>query len=321
MSSPAAHSLEEVADGIFAYLHPTGGWGWSNAGLVVGGRDSAMIDTLYDQPLTQGFLDVLAPLTAHSPISTLVNTHANGDHCYGNGLVALPGVEVISSVASAKEMDELPPSAMAGLLSVADQLGPELGDYLHRAFGSFEFLGNELSPPTSTFSGFRSIDIDGRVVELHELGPAHTTGDTVAFVPDASVLFAGDLLFIQGTPIVWAGPISNWLSACAWMCALQPKVIVPGHGPLTDLDGVRAVARYLSAVEDGVIARHGAGMTRIKATVDLDLSFDQTEFSEWGDRERLAINVATVWATLEPTAAQPPVPSLFGELASLASRY
>ncbi|MEI6700281.1 MAG: MBL fold metallo-hydrolase [Actinomycetota bacterium] len=319
--SAFTHTLEEVADGVFAYLHPTGGWGWSNAGLVVGGRDSVMIDTLYDRPLTQGFLDAIEPLTAHSPIATLVNTHANGDHCYGNGLVAIPGVEVIASAASAREMDELPPSAMAGLLSVTDQLGPELGNYLERAFGAFEFLGNELSPPTSTFSGFRSIEIDGRVVELHELGPAHTQGDTVAYVPDASVLFAGDLLFIGGTPIVWAGPISNWLSACSWICELEPSVIVPGHGPLTDLDGVQAVARYLSTVEDGTAARHAAGLTRVEATADLDRSLDDTEFSVWLDRERLAINVATIWASLDPTAIPPSVPSLFGELASLASRY
>ena len=321
MSSPAAHALEEVADGVFAYLHPTGGWGWSNAGLIVGGRQSAMIDTLYDRPLTQGFLDAIEPITAHSPISTLVNTHANGDHCYGNGLVAFPGVEVIASEASAREMDELPPSAMAGLLSITDQLGAELGEYLERSFGAFEFLGNELSPPTSTFSGFHSMEIDGRVVELHELGPAHTKGDTVAFVPDASVLFAGDLLFIGGTPIVWAGPISNWLSACSWICEREPKVIVPGHGPLTDLAGVQAVARYLTTVEEGTIARHAAGMTRIEATADLDRSFDDTEFSTWLDRERVAINVATIWADLDPLASSPSVPSLFGELASLARRY
>ena len=58
-------------------------------------------------------------------------------------------------------------------------------------------------------------------------------------MPDASAVFTGDILFIEGTPIVWAGPISNWIAACDLIEALDPTHIVPGHGPLTDLSGVR----------------------------------------------------------------------------------
>ena len=101
--------LHELGDGCFAYLQPDGGWGWSNAGLVVGDGQSLLVDTLFDLHLTAEMLDAMAPHTAAAPISHVVNTHANGDHCYGNQLVA--GAEIIASTAAAEEMGEVPPVA------------------------------------------------------------------------------------------------------------------------------------------------------------------------------------------------------------------
>src|SRR5215204_6166356 len=100
---PYERGAHEVGDGLWAYLQPDGGWGWSNAGLITDGPASLLVDTLFDLDLTA---TMLAELRAVSPaaasIRTLVNTHANGDHCYGNQLVT--GAEIISSTASAREM-------------------------------------------------------------------------------------------------------------------------------------------------------------------------------------------------------------------------
>ena len=95
---------------MFAYLQPDGGWGWSNAGLVVGDDDSLLVDTLFDLKLTAEMLE-RCRRHRHQADRTLVNTHANGDHCYGNQLVT--GAEVIASEASAAEMAELPPAMLA----------------------------------------------------------------------------------------------------------------------------------------------------------------------------------------------------------------
>lgn len=70
--------LVEVGEGIHAYLQPDGSWGWSNAGLVRGGDESVLVDTLFDLHLTREMLDAMTPLTGGAPISTVVNTHANG---------------------------------------------------------------------------------------------------------------------------------------------------------------------------------------------------------------------------------------------------
>ena len=168
--------LHEVADGCHAYLQPTGSWGWSNAGLIVGDGVSLLVDTLFDLRLTQRMLDAMAPITVVAPIARVVNTHANGDHCYGNVLVGQ--AEIIATSATAHEMAEVPPSLLAGLNGAPG----EVGDMFRSFFGAFDFEGIELRLPDRTFDGRIDLEVGGRSVELIEVGPAHTSGDTLAYV-------------------------------------------------------------------------------------------------------------------------------------------
>ena len=148
-------------------------------------------------------LEAFGSRTAAAPIDVVVNTHANGDHCYGNELVA--GAEIIASAATAEEMAEVPPALLAGLNAAPG----DVGELFRSFFGEFEFDGITLTPPTRTFEGRLTVDVAGREVELIEVGPAHTKGDTIVHVPDARTVFTGDILFIDGTPIVWAGPLAQ----------------------------------------------------------------------------------------------------------------
>ena len=96
MERPYTKGLHELGNGLYAWLQPDGGWGWSNAGLVVDGDRSLLVDTLFDLKLTREMLAAMrARHAAAARIDTLVNTHANGDHCYGNQLVA--GARIIAS--------------------------------------------------------------------------------------------------------------------------------------------------------------------------------------------------------------------------------
>ena len=107
--------LQEVGEGLYAYLQPDGSWGWSNAGLVSDGESTLLIDTLYDLALTEQMLsDMRRAVPAAARIDTLFNTHANGDHCYGNQLVG--GARIVATERTAAEMTELPPAAMAAIV-------------------------------------------------------------------------------------------------------------------------------------------------------------------------------------------------------------
>ncbi|MDQ6697826.1 MAG: MBL fold metallo-hydrolase [Actinomycetota bacterium] len=319
MSISFEKGLFEVADRVHAYTQPAGNWGYSNAGLVVGDGVSVLVDTLFDLRLTAEMLAAMSTRIDSNRIATVVNTHANGDHCYGNQLVAGDGVDIISSVAALHEMEAVPPAVMASLMSA--DAAPVLRRFLDAAFGPFVFEGIDLIPPTRTFSGELELDVGGRRVTLLEVGPAHTGGDVIAWLPDDGVVFTGDILFVGGTPIMWAGPISNWVRACERIDALAPTVVVPGHGPITDLDGVREVANYLRFVRDGVIARHGAGMSPDEATRDLDLEINGTRFNGWTDRERLVVTVHNAWSEVEPGFEAPAITDLFMKMAEDFDRH
>jgi glyoxylase-like metal-dependent hydrolase (beta-lactamase superfamily II) len=301
--------LVEVADGVHAYLQPDGGWGWSNAGLAVGAEDSLLIDTLFDLRLTSDMLDAMSPLTDTRPIRTLVNTHANGDHCFGNQLVT--GAEVIASAASAAEMAELPPELLAVLVTA--DLGETTNAYLRDAFGPFTFSGIEVPHATRTFSHHLDLERVGLRAELIEVGPAHTRGDVLVHLPDQRVMFSGDILFIGGTPIIWAGPVSNWIAACERILAADCAAIVPGHGPLTDRDGVQAVADYLAYIAAEATARFEAGMDAEDAARDIELG----SYRDWLDWERVAINVDAIYRELDPARPATDAATLFRRMAEL----
>lgn len=305
----------EVADGVHAWLLPGGGWGLSNAGLISSGGESLLVDTLFDLDLTGEMLRGFASITAGAPIRTVVNTHANGDHCYGNSLV--PDAQIVASSVAANEMDETPPALMAGMVKAAPQMEPTLGRWVEAAFGPYNFEGVELRPPTTTFDGALTVHVGERPVELLEVGPAHTGGDVIAHVPDAGVVFTGDIVFHKGTPIMWAGPVEHWIAACDRICDLNPSVVVPGHGPLTDARGVRETRDYLSFLRDEVTLRFEAGMSYLDAALDIELG----PFADLGEKGRIVVNVHNVYRTLDPSRATADVMTLFTQMAQYEAAH
>ena len=331
--------LHELGDGVFAYLQPDGGWGWSNAGLLAdeAGARALLVDTLFDLKLTAEMLETMRrAVPAARSIDTVVNTHANGDHCWGNELVK--DAEIIATRRSAEEMEELPPRKVAALAKAARVskrlgrpgalLGRLLGtlglrtladvtrsaDFLLEAFGGFDFDGITLTPPTRTFDDRLELAVGERRVELLEVGPAHTRGDLLVHVPGSRVVFTGDILFVDSHPIVWAGPVSNWIDACARIVELDVDVIVPGHGPITDKDGVRRVQRYLEHLRDEARARFDAGMSVEEAARDISLE----AFSGWGEAERVIVNVDTLYREFTGDRSPRDTVALFARMAALA---
>jgi cyclase len=305
--------LHDLGNGCWAYLQPDGSWGWSNAGLIVGEDRAMLVDTLFDVPLTRAMLDTMSDVTGSRPIRSVVNTHANGDHCWGNELVG--DAEIISSTACREEMlTGLQPGAFAAL-AASEGLGPGV-DYLREHMGRFQFDTVTVTPPTRVFDGSLEVDVAGKRVELIEVGPAHTRGDVLVHVPGDRTVFTGDILFIDGTPILWEGPVANWIGACELMLAMDLETVVPGHGPVTDKNGVAGVRDYLVYLEAEARNRFDAGMSAADAARDITLG----DFSGWGESERIAINVDTLFREFASDSSEPDIIALFDLVAELASR-
>ncbi|OBK51239.1 fumarylacetoacetate hydrolase family protein [Mycobacterium sp. 1081908.1] len=295
---PYTRGLHEVADRVWAWTLPDGGYGWSNAGLVAGDGASLLVDTLFDLALTREMLTAMRPMTSSAPITDALITHSNGDHTHGNQLLER-SVRILAAQGTADEIAHGMAPEMLAMAQTAN-LGPVATPYVRDRFGHFDFSGIKLRNADQTFDYELTIDVGGRRIDLLNLGPAHTAADSVVHVPDAGVLFGGDLLFIGCTPIVWAGPIANWIAACDAMIALDTPIVVPGHGPVTDPDGIRAVRGYLAHVAEQAEAAYRRGLSWAEAADTIDLG----EYATWLDAERVVVNVYQRYRELDSDTPQ-----------------
>ena len=301
MYEDTKRELQDLGNGLYAWVQGDGCWGWSNSGLITGDDDRVlMVDTLFTGRLTADMLEAYRrAVPAAETIDVLVNTHSNGDHTYGNHLVK--GARIIGSTACLEEMEERPATVVQEVVAHPEKFGA-YGRFFTETMGSrFDFSDIGHLPPDETFDGTRTLEIGGRRIELTELGPAHTRGDIVIHVPDARTVYTGDLVFHGGHPIIWAGPIGNWIAACDHILGLDVDIVVPGHGAVCGKPEVQALRDYLTHVETETTKAHEAGLTWEEAAYEV--GYDA--FDSWLDRERIVANVANVYRTLSGGEVDP----------------
>lgn len=304
--------VHKLGNDSYAYLQPDGSWGLSNAGLVVDGNEGLLVDTLFDLRLTREMLDAYGAAAGRGVrCKYLVCTHGNGDHTYGNQLVS--GAEIVGSRGCGEDMSRSSPRLMSDLLGAAPQMG-DVGKYILHCFGAFDFSGIDLATPTLFVDGERELRIGQKTLRVVEVGPAHTAGDVVVHAPDAGVVYAGDMLFVGGMPIMWVGPMANWTSALDLIMGMDADVVVPGHGPLTDQKGVARCRDILLNIQEETKKRHGAGKSVMETSRELALEV----FPDLLDSERVVIMVHALYREYGTEPEPPGMMELFAEMAEIA---
>jgi len=266
-------SVEEVSDGIFAYIQLDGSWGLNNSGFLVGSDGVTVVDTCFTERRSRMFHDAIRRQT-DLPLRTLVNTHHHGDHTHGN-YVFLPAATIVGHELCRQEVIATGHGA-TGLFP-----GVEWGEV-------------RIAPPFLTFEERLNLYVDDLKVELIFAGPAHTTNDVVAWVPERKVLFAGDVVFNGGTPFVMMGSIAGSLEALERLRALGPQTIVPGHGPVCGPEVLDEVADYLRFVREAARRGFEEGLTPLATAQRTELG----RFGELLDRERLVGNLHRAYSEL-----------------------
>ncbi|MEV7615597.1 MBL fold metallo-hydrolase [Streptomyces sp. NPDC089799] len=266
--------LVQPAPGVHAYVQPDGGWCLNNAGFVTDGGETLLVDTAATLRRARALRE--AVVAAGAPLPRLVvNTHHHGDHTYGN-CVFTPEALVLGHDGARSE-----------------QLAA--GHQLEMIWPSTDFGAVEITAPTLTYNDRMTLHIGGTEVRVLHPGVAHTTGDSIVWLPRQGVVFTGDLVFSEGTPFVAMGSVAGSLRALELLRSLDAATVIPGHGPLTDPSAYDATERYLRFVEELAREGRGKGLTPLETARQADLR----EFARWRESERLVANLHRAYAELD----------------------
>ena len=300
--------LQQVSDNCFAALNERNRLCDANSGLInLGG--GVVIDTQSDLPHARRMIELFGRVWPGMP-RRVVNTHEDGDHVWGNQL--FEGAEIIAHRTVPGRMKEAAdPRALQKLLDDASRLLPRLwlrarhpgalavARQLER---DYDFDGITLVPPTTVVEDRLVLELDGTEVHLIHVGPRHQAGDTIVHLPSEGVVFAGDVIFRECTPVGWTGTYARWLQCLDRIIWLDPEVIVPGHGPVCGIEGAMDMKAYLEHVREEAMRCFERGLTSLDASKRIDLG----PYGAWRAQARLYANVERAYREFRSEPADAP---------------
>jgi cyclase len=298
--------LQRVSDNCFATLNQRACD--ANSGLInLGG--GVVIDTQADLSHARQMIALFGGVWPSMP-RRVVNTHEDGAHVWGNQL--FEGAEIIAHRTVPGRMRQAADSrALQKLLDDASRLLPRLflgarhpgalavARQLQR---DYDFTGITPVHPTTLFEDRLVLDLDGTEAHLIHVGPCHQAGDTIVHVPAEGVVFAGDVIFRECTPMGWTGTYARWLQCLDLIIWLDPEVIVPGHGPVCGIEGAMEMKAYLEHVREEASRCFERGLTPLQASKRIDLG----PYEGWRSPARVYVNVERAYRELRNEPAEAP---------------
>lgn len=304
--------VKEIARGIWTIRHadPTDDFPDGNTTVVVGEREVLVVDTCYlpssadaDIALIRGWTD--------KPVRWVVNTHWHNDHVGGNQRyrLAWPGADVVGHEETRRMVASRVPSYVRRFIAADSTFGKQRDALRVRAESGVdekgqpvdaagraaaaaslakfeaarrEFTSMVVEAPTVTFETGLRIDLGGRVVELKHLGRGNTGGDVVAWLPAERILVAGDLVD-HPVPYAFAGYPGEWVATLDRLAALDPLLVVPGHGEVLRgkgyIERVAALIRGIRQQVGDLLEKNGGGFALDEVQKAIDLSAARREFA------------------------------------------
>jgi len=283
--TPGRPEVCEVSAGVYAYIQPDGTWWINNTGFLTGQQGVISIDSCATQRRTQAYLDAITAVTP-APVRAVVNTHHHGDHTFGNCL--FPAAAIIAHENARTEAIAFGPPRDLPFWD-----GPDWGELT-------------LDPPFVTFADQVTVHAGDLRAQVRYVGTAaHTTNDSIVWLPERSVLFCGDLIFNGGTPFLLMGSVAGAIEVLEDVVRpLGARTIVPGHGPVFESsEPIDATLDYLRFVTDVAARGRQAGLSPLDAARETGLG----RFAAWPDAERIVGNLHRAYAELDGAPNGAPV--------------
>lgn len=269
--------LVELGPGVFAYLSGSGEPGMANAGLVTSDEGVLLVDSLL--PAFGRALRRAVRRASRAPVRYVVNTHYHIDHMAGNG--GFPRATVIAHAQCRRE---------------ALEIGSDMEMWARRLPRFADDL-RALQPrlPSLTYEDRMVLYLGRREVHLLHLGRAHTRGDTLVYLPQEKVLFAGDVVCVH----VVSGPpdahVTGWLRVLDRLGGLDVEMVVPGHGPVADRKAISEMRELLSLLRREARKAYREGLPPAEAARRLRLG---GYFGAWAGQERIPVYMERIYMEL-----------------------
>lgn len=280
-------TLHELAPGVWAAVSLAGSHAGGNTGFVVGKDAVAVIDTFQTEPAAEALLAAIRKTTS-VPVRYVINTHYHLDHVMGNKLFAQAGAVVMAQEnVRAWERSE-------NLKFFGDKITPEQKQMVE-----------SLGLPTLTYKDGVQLDLGGRTLVVRVL-PGHTGGDSAVIVPDAQVVYTGDLFWDHTLPnLIDADTAQQIASNDIFMKDYPGATFVPGHGEVGHAVDVGDFRAYLAALRKAVGDARAAGKSG-QALMDAVLPVLKRQYGSWAYFDYFAAhNIEQTEAELAGTKKRP----------------